>query len=77
MEENVTVDRPPVNPSPAISDHLFENTELSNHVTEDAFDSSWGQAPSTEVETLEQERQGDLILNASKQLSSTHRYTYY
>ena len=56
---------------------LFENIELSNHVTENAFDNSWGQAPTTQVETLEQERQEDVILNPSKQLSSTHRYTYY
>ncbi|OBT65812.1 hypothetical protein VE03_03338 [Pseudogymnoascus sp. 23342-1-I1] len=76
-EESVPVDRPSVYSSPATDVQLFENIQLSNHITENILDSNWEQLPSTKEATLEQERQEDAIPNPSKQLSSTHRYTYY
>ena len=56
---------------------LFESIQLSNHITENALDSNWEQAPRTNAATPEQEQQEDVELNPSKKLSSTHRYTYY
>ncbi|KFY97029.1 hypothetical protein V498_02323 [Pseudogymnoascus sp. VKM F-4517 (FW-2822)] len=76
-EENIAVTRPPVYSSPAMDAEIFENIQPSNHITENAPDGSWEQLPGTKEATLEQERQGDVILNPSKKLSSTHRYTYY
>ncbi|KFY72767.1 hypothetical protein V499_07102 [Pseudogymnoascus sp. VKM F-103] len=76
-DESVTVDGPPIYSSPTIDVQPFENIQLSSHVTENTLDSRWEQAPSTTVATLEQGRQEEAILNPSKQLSSTHRYTYY
>ncbi|KFZ08855.1 hypothetical protein V502_09097 [Pseudogymnoascus sp. VKM F-4520 (FW-2644)] len=76
-EENVAVDRPPVYSSPAMDVQLFESIQLSNHITENALDNNWEQAPRTNVATPEQEQQEDVELNPSKKLSSTHRYTYY
>lgn len=73
----MTVDGPPIYSSPTMDVQPFENIQLSSHVTENTLDSSWEQAPSTKVATLEQGRQEEAILNPSKQLSSTHRYTYY
>ncbi|OBT76270.1 hypothetical protein VF21_03312 [Pseudogymnoascus sp. 05NY08] len=76
-DENLAEDGPPIYSSPAIDVQPFENIQLSSHITENSLDSSWEQAPSTTAATLEQGREEDAILNPSKQLSSTHRYTYY
>ncbi|KFY29702.1 hypothetical protein V494_08543 [Pseudogymnoascus sp. VKM F-4513 (FW-928)] len=77
VEGNVAIDRPIVYSSPATDVQPFENIQLSNRIAENPLNSTREQAPSAMFGAREQDQPEDVILNASKHLSSTHRYTYY